>query len=229
LTPSGLGAETPQTYPVAHSTWMRHFARLKLNQPHTAFTSWNTACSCTLAAGTYHMFSYWVWDETRALATIYYEVPIARTFGSVTRDGLSKWWFEMNTSDEHHQAEGPVTFTGMDGAVIPKNTVVERVSDGGRYTTQAIGTISGGTATVTVRATATNDGPVGNAASGTDFQLVTPITNVDTTFDSGVITGGMYMNAGPLVAYFRGAVVLKDYALPATPTDDTTIFRRPVE
>lgn len=86
-------------------------------------------------------------------------------------------------------AAGNVTFTGTDGASIPAGTTLQR-SDGVEYTTDALGTIAGGTATVAV--TAVVAGAAGNADAGVALTLVSPISGVNSqaTVAAGGLAGG---------------------------------------
>lgn len=85
-------------------------------------------------------------------------------------------------------ATGSVTFTGTNGTAIPAGTVVQRL-DGVRYTTDAEGTISSGTATVAV--TAEEAGADGNADDATAVYLVTAISGIDTeaAIDGDILDG----------------------------------------
>lgn len=87
-------------------------------------------------------------------------------------------------------ASGNVTFTGVNSTVIPAGTEVQ-TSDGATYTTDSQGTISTGTATISV--TASESGVDGNVDAGVGMTLTSPISGVDTdaTVASGGITGGL--------------------------------------
>ena len=86
-------------------------------------------------------------------------------------------------------AAGDVVFTGTNGATIPAGTAVQ-ASDGTQYTTDAVGTIDAGTATVAM--TASETGVEGNQDAGTELTLVSPVTGIDSTatVDAGGLTGG---------------------------------------
>jgi uncharacterized phage protein gp47/JayE len=87
------------------------------------------------------------------------------------------------------KATGPVTFTGSDGATIPAGTVLLR-DDGAEYTTDAAGTIQGGSVDIDV--TAASAGIAGNTSTGVTLTLDSPLSSVDseaTTTGDG-LTGG---------------------------------------
>lgn len=86
-------------------------------------------------------------------------------------------------------ATGSVTFTGTDSSTIPAGTTLQR-SDGAEFTTDAAGTISGGTALVAV--TASTAGASGNTAAGSSLSLVSPIAGVNSaaTVDANGLAGG---------------------------------------
>lgn len=83
-------------------------------------------------------------------------------------------------------AQGNVTFTGVNGNIIPAGTELQR-SDGAVFTTDAEATIVAGTATVAV--TADEAGEDGNTDVGAELQLVSPIANIDSTVT--VAAGGL--------------------------------------
>ena len=93
------------------------------------------------------------------------------------------------TRTEGAYAAGTVTATGTDGSVIPGDTLWQR-SDGVTFTTLAEAEISGGTATVSLRAEEIGDD--GNTDAGETLDLVSPIdgVNASATIDSGGISGG---------------------------------------
>lgn len=86
-------------------------------------------------------------------------------------------------------ARGDVGFTGIDGAVIPTGTTLQR-GDETEVQTLVDGTIAGGTAKILVRAVVA--GSAGNSAAGTTLQLVSPIpgVNATATVGSAALTGG---------------------------------------
>ncbi|MDD9911665.1 MAG: baseplate J/gp47 family protein [Alphaproteobacteria bacterium] len=86
-------------------------------------------------------------------------------------------------------ATGNLDFTGIDGAVIPESTQLQR-SDGVEFFTTAEGTIASGTAAVAVRCQ--EAGAIGNASTGAKFSLVSPLENVDTEAlaDASSLVGG---------------------------------------
>lgn len=68
-----------------------------------------------------------------------------------------------------------------------------------------------------------------NVADNTEFTFLkqggsTPSGVDDASFAEGAITGGLNVLAADAVFYFKDAAMLKNYTLPATPTDDTLIF-----
>lgn len=81
-------------------------------------------------------------------------------------------------------AEGNFTFTGTNGTSVPALTQVQR-ADGLVYETQASGTISGGSLTVSI--IALTAGEDGNADAGTTMSLVSPLTGVSS---QGVVAAG---------------------------------------
>lgn len=81
-------------------------------------------------------------------------------------------------------AGGTITFTGVDSSAVPAGTAVQ-ASNGEQYTTDAAGTIAGGS--VTVAATAVNAGAVGNIEVGVAVSLVSPVAGIDS---EAVVAGG---------------------------------------
>lgn len=73
-------------------------------------------------------------------------------------------------------ASGTVRLTGVNGTVVPANTVVQR-ADGVQYKTNALGTIALGEALIAV--TAVVAGQAGNALAGVGLTLTTPIAGVN--------------------------------------------------
>lgn len=86
-------------------------------------------------------------------------------------------------------ATGSVSFTGVNGSVIPSGTPLVR-NDGAEFETSASGTISGGTALVPV--VALEAGQAGNTLAATVLSLASPITgiNSDAAVDGNALTGG---------------------------------------
>lgn len=86
-------------------------------------------------------------------------------------------------------ATGAVTFSGNEGAIIPAGTALQR-NDGETYTTDALATISGGSASVAITADAA--GAAANADTGLTLTLVTPIQAVNSaaTVDAPGLSGG---------------------------------------
>ncbi len=87
-------------------------------------------------------------------------------------------------------SQGNVTFTGDNGTDIPAGTEIQ-LSNGLVFTTDALGTVSGGT--VTVAATASVAGPDSDAVAGTAISLSSPITGITTqgVVASGDLSGGL--------------------------------------
>ena len=87
------------------------------------------------------------------------------------------------------QAQGNVIFTGTDAVDIPAGTEVQR-ADGVAFTTDALATIAGGTATVAV--TAVVAAAAGNTLTGVTVTLTSPIAGINSnaTVDAGGLTGG---------------------------------------
>lgn len=73
-------------------------------------------------------------------------------------------------------ATGTVQFAGLDGAIVPQGSVVQR-SDGTQYFTKAPGVIAGGTANVAVEAVL--PAQLGNAAIASSLTLTSPVPNVN--------------------------------------------------
>ena len=106
-------------------------------------------------------------------------------------ENLERWsniWGITRTPAEFSQ--GNVTFTGTNGVEIPAGTEIQ-LSNGTTYTTDALGTVSGGTVTIAV--TATVAGPDSDADASTAISLSSPITGITTqgTVAAGGLTGGI--------------------------------------
>lgn len=157
--------------------------------------------------------------------------PASPATGTITvsrvRNGIAAFWWEQNTSANHIPAGGNVTITGTSGTVVPNNTTLTR-ADGWTFKTQAAVTIAGGTATVAVKASPETQmgGPDGNTAASTALtSTVSGVTSV--AVDASGLTGGRYLLNDDLISWSRWFHVLKNYTLPSTPEDDTTIFVKP--
>ena len=87
-------------------------------------------------------------------------------------------------------AQGSVTFTGVNGAVIPAGTVLQR-ADGSQFATDADATLAGGSVSVT--ATAEAAGAAGNSDAGVSLAMLSPITGVAAaaTVAAGGLAGGV--------------------------------------
>ena len=111
-------------------------------------------------------------------------------------------------------AVGSITFTGINGTIIPAGTVVQTTGDiVVKFTTDALVTIAGGTATVNI--TAQIPGIDGNVAAGTIDSLGTPIPGVATVNNPATTSGGTdvetdedlrYRCKGALVALAKGTL-----------------------
>lgn len=86
-------------------------------------------------------------------------------------------------------AEGNVTLTGTNGAVVPTGTTLQR-SDGAQFTVDADATIASGTATATVTAAAA--GADGNTEATSALTIVSPIAGVTSAcvVAAGGLSGG---------------------------------------
>lgn len=104
-------------------------------------------------------------------------------------------FFELHTSFWNVPAKGAsfasgtVTFSGVNAAVIPVNTIIQR-SDGIQFSTQAEATIVAGTAQVFVEAITV--GTIGNTLPGTTLNLTNTIEGVNSqvTIDGFALAGG---------------------------------------
>lgn len=84
------------------------------------------------------------------------------------------------------KASGSATLSGTDGVTVPAGTVLAR-ADGIEYTTDSDATIAAGTVNATV--TAQEGGAAGNAAAGTQLNLVSAIAGIQSA--AVVATGGL--------------------------------------
>lgn len=85
-------------------------------------------------------------------------------------------------------ATGNVTFSGTNGTVVPAGTLIQ-TSDGVQYSTDADGTVSGGSVDVAV--TASEAGEDGNLDAAESLSFVSPVAGIDTiVVASGGLTGG---------------------------------------
>lgn len=84
---------------------------------------------------------------------------------------------------------GPVTITGTSGTVIPAGTLLQR-ADGTEYETQADGTISSGTVSISVQAV--EAGEDGEAEESVSLSFVAPVSGANSaaTVGTGGLTGG---------------------------------------
>ena len=84
-------------------------------------------------------------------------------------------------------AIGNITFVGSNGTAIPSGTLLV-TEDNIQFETTAPGTIVGGSTTVT--ATASEPGEAGNISTGTDLELVEPISGIQYADANGDFSGG---------------------------------------
>jgi len=100
-------------------------------------------------------------------------------------------------------ASGPVTFTGVNGAVVPAGTILRR-ADGLEYTLNADVTISAGTGAGSV--TASNAGTASNAVATTVLSLTVPVPGIQAniTVATGGITGGVDIET---IASWRARII----------------------
>lgn len=91
-------------------------------------------------------------------------------------------------------AKGNITVTGANGSTVPAGTMLQR-SDGAEYTSDADGTIVGGTATIAV--TAVTAGAAGNTAANSAVSFTSPIAGVQSaaTVAAGGLAGGADIEA----------------------------------
>lgn len=87
------------------------------------------------------------------------------------------------------KASGSITATGTDGINIPVNSELESTT-GNTYLTDALGTISGGTASINITAKEAEEDS--NEDAGAVLSFVSPIPGIDTTvtINTGGLTGG---------------------------------------
>lgn len=76
-------------------------------------------------------------------------------------------------------ASGHAAGTGINGTNVPAGTLL-RADDGRQYRTTALATVAGGVVTVSVIAVVA--GVAGNLAAGSEIDLVTPISGIDSAF-----------------------------------------------
>lgn len=103
---------------------------------------------------------------------------------------LERWASIWNiTRKAAAKAQGSITFTGNDGAVIPLGTVIQR-GDAVEFITDNEGTINAGSISITI--TAVEAGINSNTIATSKLTLITPIAGVDSsaTVDVGGIING---------------------------------------
>lgn len=236
----GAGTSGSWEVGIRHSTWIRFIQEHRLNQPHTAFTSWEATYGVSLPAGTYHMISAWMLqagDDPTNLEVCrrIFQMPVYRQKGNppagTLYDTLTAWNLETNTSNNNDRATGTVRISGTNGTVIPDNTEVLRVSDSRAYqVTDGPKTISGGIVDVAVRDVTGTFGPDGNTAQGVAMSCA--VAGVSSAVTQTALTGGAYMLTSTDAHMFaRNMVVLQNYALHATAPEvnNPEIFTAPGE
>lgn len=97
-------------------------------------------------------------------------------------------------------AAGPITLPGVNGAIVPAGTVLQR-ADGAEFTVDADATVSGGVASPTV--TALVAGVAGNTDAGIVLSLVLPIDGImgSGTVGAGGLVGGFDIESPDSVRY----------------------------
>ena len=120
----------------------------------------------------------------------YIEYQRAQSFPDTADEpGVRQWGGLFGVGDNPATAAtGPVVFTGTNTTNIPAGTEFRIGTQ--LYTTDALGTISGGEATIAV--TASELGADGNAPAAATGSLTNPIAGIDSvvTVDTGGLTGG---------------------------------------
>lgn len=120
----------------------------------------------------------------------YIEYQRAQCFPDTADEaGVRQWQGLLGVPDNPATAAtGPVAFTGTNATNIPAGSEFHIGTQ--LYTTDALGTISGGTASIAV--TASEVGADGNAPEGATGSLSNPIAGIDSvvTVGTGGLTGG---------------------------------------
>lgn len=110
VSPTGQGAQAARHYNYPWQTWVRHVFEIRMFEPHTAFTAWNTATSVTLqsnpqdASGRWHMMSHWVMTEAAGPTRIMYKRPWFTDVGA----SFEKFNFNYHTSQDWPTMTGPL-------------------------------------------------------------------------------------------------------------------------
>lgn len=117
---------------------------------------------------------------------------LARQLNPATAEGkaLEGWTATFGiTRKAATYSTGQAVFTGTDGSSVPAGSELQ-AADGVEFITDALATISGGTATAPI--TAKQAGATGNIDAGVGLALISPVSGVDSsaTIDSGGTTGG---------------------------------------
>lgn len=136
------------------------------------------------------------WVEARIVARIahglyaYIDDRKKQSFPDTADEaGVRQWGALFGvTANPATEATGPVVFTGTNTTNIPAGTEIRIGTQ--LYTTDALGTISAGEATIAV--TASEVGEAGNAPVAATGTLTNPIAGIDSvvTVDTGGLTGG---------------------------------------
>jgi uncharacterized phage protein gp47/JayE len=119
-----------------------------------------------------------------------HQVWIAKQIFPDTADteNLRRWgsiWGVTQTEAEF--AEGTGTATGVNGTVIPEDTILTR-SDGVEYTVTAEATIASGTATLSIQAS--EAGEDSNCDAGTVLSVQSPISGINSNVTVITLDGG---------------------------------------
>jgi len=98
------------------------------------------------------------------------------------------WWLRQKRKDAQ-QAKGAITIIGVNGAVIPKDTIWQR-ADSVEFKTDADASISG--ANILVAITSVEPGKLSNTAAGSELTIVTPLAGINSTatVDANAVVSG---------------------------------------
>jgi hypothetical protein len=137
--PTGLGALPALGFDIHHSVWTRYWVEIKPHRPADEFTEWaalvckpgqaNNPCTGAggrqiapnpepVHAGRWHMVSVWIADENREPVPVLYRAPISWPLVRREYEGMTRFDFELNTSDKPIAAEGPLTGYGRNVVVL---------------------------------------------------------------------------------------------------------------
>lgn len=120
-TPSGPGTpdqrnKSGSQYPQLHSVWTRYWIEIKMLQPPSAFTEWSQTYlngaplgpNLNDPEGRWHMVSLWMADEKRDARRLLYRVPINYDGNAGWNPWISRFRFELNTSQPANSLTGPL-------------------------------------------------------------------------------------------------------------------------